>query len=112
MSSTSPTPCEPRRSPRASRPTPSTQGRSPTSCARPAARGLYRPARIARDRDLLRRVALTRMRSALKSRAGSVLAKQGIDRPYSDMFGPSGLRFLEALELPEARAGASTRRCG
>jgi transposase len=53
-------------------------------------------------RDLLRhRVALTRMRSALKNRAGSVLAKQGVDRPFSDMFGPAGLRFLEALELPE-----------
>jgi transposase len=53
-------------------------------------------------RDLLRhRVALTRMRSALKNRAGSILAKQGVDRPYSDMFGPAGLRFLTALELPE-----------
>ena len=53
-------------------------------------------------RDLLRhRVALTRMRSALKNRAGSILAKQGVDRPYSDMFGPAGRRFLEALELPE-----------
>jgi transposase len=42
------------------------------------------------------------MRSALKNRAGSVLAEQGVKRPYSDMFGPGGLRFLEALELPEA----------
>jgi transposase len=40
------------------------------------------------------------MRSALKNRAGSILAKQGVDRPYSEMFGPAGLRFLEALELP------------
>jgi transposase len=54
-------------------------------------------------RDLLRhRVALTRMRSALKNRAGSILAKQGIQRPFSDMFGPGGLRFLESLELPES----------
>ncbi|MGH2982708.1 MAG: IS110 family transposase [Solirubrobacterales bacterium] len=53
-------------------------------------------------RDLLRhRVALTRMRSALKNRAGSILAKQGIHRPYSDMFGVGGLEFLEALELRE-----------
>ena len=54
-------------------------------------------------RDLLRhRVALTRMRSALKNRAGSILAKQGVQRPFSDMFGPGGLRFLEALELAES----------
>ena len=60
------------------------------------------PRELRELRDLLRhRVALTRMRSALKNRAGSILAKQGVDRPYSDMFGPAGLRFLEALELPE-----------
>jgi transposase len=54
-------------------------------------------------RDLLRhRVALTRMRSALKQRAGAILAEQGIQRPYSDMFGPSGLRFLDGLELRES----------
>ena len=54
-------------------------------------------------RDLLRhRVALTRMRSALKQRVGAILAKRGIQRPYSDLFGPGGTRFLEALELPEA----------
>jgi transposase len=59
------------------------------------------PRELRELRDLLRhRVALTRMRSALKNRAGSILAKQGVDRPYSEMFGPAGLRFLEALELP------------
>jgi transposase len=64
----------------------------------------YIAPRALRDlRDLLRhRVALTRMRSALKNRAGSILAKQGIQRPFSDMFGPGGLRFLESLELPES----------
>jgi transposase len=61
------------------------------------------PRELRELRDLLRhRVALTRMRSALKNRAGSILAKQGVKRPYSDMFGPGGLRFLEALELPES----------
>jgi transposase len=51
-------------------------------------------------RDLLRhRVALTRMRSALKNRVSAVLAKNGIERPYSDLFGPGGLRFLAELEL-------------
>jgi transposase len=54
-------------------------------------------------RDLLRhRVALTRMRSALKQRVGAILAKNGVPRPYSDLFGPSGLRFLEELELRES----------
>src|SRR3954462_6373788 len=53
-------------------------------------------------RDLLRhRVALTRMRSALKNRVSAVLAKNGIERPYSDLFGPGGLRFLTELELRE-----------
>jgi transposase len=54
-------------------------------------------------RDLLRhRVALTRMRSALKNRVAAILAKNGIAAPYSDMFGPGGLRFLAELELREA----------
>jgi len=53
-------------------------------------------------RDLLRhRVALTRIRSALKNRVSAILAKNGVDRPYSDLFGPGGLRFLEELELRE-----------
>ena len=61
------------------------------------------PRELRELRDLLRhRVALTRMRSALKNRAGAMLAKQGVQRPYSDMFGPSGLRFLEALEMAES----------
>src|SRR5947208_16335833 len=51
-------------------------------------------------RDLLRhRIALTRIRSALKQRVGAVLAKQGIARPYSNLFGPGGSRFLTELEL-------------
>src|SRR5215213_9892683 len=54
-------------------------------------------------RDLLRhRVALTRMRTALKNRVAAILAKNGIAAPYSDMFGAGGQRFLAALELREA----------
>ena len=61
------------------------------------------PRELRELRDLLRhRVALTRMRAALKNRAGAILAKQGVQRPYSDMFGPGGLRFLDALELRES----------
>jgi transposase len=53
-------------------------------------------------RDLLRhRVALTRIRSALKQRVGAILAKHGIARPYSNLFGPGGLRFPDELELRE-----------
>jgi transposase len=53
-------------------------------------------------RDLLRhRVALTRIRSALKQRVGAILAKHGIQRPYSNLFGPGGMRFLTELELRE-----------
>jgi transposase len=53
-------------------------------------------------RDLLRhRVALTRIRSALKQRVGAILAKHGISRPYSNLFGPGGSRFLAELELRE-----------
>jgi transposase len=53
-------------------------------------------------RDLLRhRVALTRMRSALKQRVGAILAKHGIQRPHSNLFGPGGMRFLDELELRE-----------
>src|SRR6266511_4405723 len=41
------------------------------------------------------------MRSALKQRVGAVLAKNGIARPYSNLFGPGGSRFLAELELRE-----------
>ena len=53
-------------------------------------------------RDLLRhRVALTRIRSALKQRVGAILARHGIARPYSNLFGVGGSRFLAELELRE-----------
>src|SRR5215211_5903012 len=71
------------------------------------------PRELRELRDLLRhRVALTRMRSALKNRAGSILAKQGIQRPFSDMFGPGGLRFLESLELPESPRSRPRQHAG
>jgi transposase len=57
-------------------------------------------------RDLLRhRVALTRMRSALKNRVGAILAKHGIQRPCSDLFGPGGRDFLAAVALREGPRG-------
>jgi transposase len=42
------------------------------------------------------------MRSSLKNRVAAVLAKNGIQRAYSDLYGPSGLRFLAELELADA----------
>jgi len=61
------------------------------------------PRELRELRELLRhRVALTRMRSALKNRVGAILAKHGVQRPFTDMFGPSGRRFLHELALPDA----------
>src|SRR5437016_6286229 len=54
-------------------------------------------------RELLRhRIALTGMRSALKNRVHAILAKHGITREQSDLFGRGGREFLEALQLREA----------
>ena len=90
----------------------------PTCCRRPTstasvftraeAIALVRIApRELRDlRDLLRhRVALTRMRSALKNRVGAILAKHGIQRPCSDLFGSGGRDFLAAVALREGPRG-------
>jgi hypothetical protein len=64
---------------------------------------LPEPTRPPELRDLLRhRVALTRMRAALKNCAGAILAKYNVRRPFADVFGPGGLRFLETLVLPES----------
>src|SRR5262249_47978883 len=42
-----------------------------------------------------------RMRSALKHRVAAILAKNGVQPGYSDLFGPGGRRFLAELELRE-----------
>jgi transposase len=53
-------------------------------------------------RDLLRhRIALTQMRSALKNRVHALLAKHGIQRQHSDLFGKGGREFLAQLDLRE-----------
>src|ERR671936_3163719 len=81
----------------------STRVRSRICCAPICCRRPTSPRRQLRDlRDLLRhRVALTRIRSALKQRVGAILAKHGIARPYSNLFGVGGSRFLAELELGE-----------
>jgi transposase len=54
-------------------------------------------------RELLRhRVALTGMRSALKNRVHAILAKHGVTREHSDLFGKGGRQFLAELQLREA----------
>lgn len=54
-------------------------------------------------RELLRhRVALTGMRSALKNRVHAILAKHGITREHTDLFGKGGRLFLAELQLREA----------
>jgi len=54
-------------------------------------------------RELLRhRIALTGMRSALRNHVHAILAKHGIARQHSDLFGPGGRRFLAELQLREA----------
>lgn len=53
-------------------------------------------------RDLLRhRVALTQIRSALKNRVHAQLARHGIARRHSDLFGAGGREFLAELALRE-----------
>ena len=54
-------------------------------------------------RELLRhRIGLTAMRSALKNRVHAILAKHGITREHSDLFGKGGRQFLAQLALREA----------
>jgi transposase len=53
-------------------------------------------------RELLRhRIALTKLRTALKNRVHATLARQGIQNEHSDLFGRAGREFLERLELRE-----------
>jgi transposase len=53
-------------------------------------------------RDLLRhRIALTQMRTALKNRVHAQLARHGIQRRHSDLFGAGGREFLRGLGLRE-----------
>jgi transposase len=61
----------------------------------------YAPPREVRDlRDLLRhRATLVRVRTAAKNRIHSVLARYGIQHPFSDLFGKAGRAFLSQLHL-------------
>ena len=48
------------------------------------------------------RMALSRLRTGVKSRVQAILHRLGLLHPFSDLFGKAGRRFLEKLELPEA----------
>jgi transposase len=48
------------------------------------------------------RMALSRLRSGVKSRVQAILHRLGILHSFSDLFGKAGRRFLESLPLPEA----------
>ena len=63
----------------------------------------YIPPKEIRDvRELLRyRMSLVRIRTSLKNRAHSVLAKMGVRHSFSDVFSGAGLKFLKAVKLPE-----------
>ena len=55
-------------------------------------------------RELLRhRATLTRMRSAVKNRVHAILAKHGIPREHSDLFGKGGREFLAELRPGRVR---------
>lgn len=72
---------------------------------RPAARGYIAPRELRDLRDLLRqRVALTHMRTALRNRVHALIARHGIQRQHSDLFGAGGRRFLDraAVAAPAA----------
>jgi transposase len=48
------------------------------------------------------RMALSTLRSGVKNRVQAILHRLGILHPFSDLFGKSGRKFLEGLELPAA----------
>ena len=63
----------------------------------------YIPPREVRDlREILRhRAFLVYLQTAVKNRIHSYLSKQGLEPPFTDLFGKSGLAWLRALEIRE-----------
>lgn len=63
----------------------------------------YIPPREVRDlREILRHRAFTvYLQTAVKNRIHSCLSKQGIEAPFTDLFGKSGLAWLKTLEIRE-----------
>ena len=63
----------------------------------------YIPPREVRDlREILRhRAFLVYLQTAVKNRIHSSLSTQGLEPPFTDLFGKSGLAWLRALEIRE-----------
>lgn len=64
----------------------------------------YAPPREIRERREVHRfrISLVRIQTGLKNRVHAVLAKLGIEHPWTDLFGAAGREFLSSLSLPEA----------
>ncbi len=62
---------------------------------------MIHPNRETRDlRELLRyRASLVKLPTQLKNKIHSILSKNGILSPFSELFGKRGLRFLKEIEL-------------
>lgn len=65
----------------------------------PESRITPRDVRLVRER-LRYRIALVSMRTAIKCRVHSLLAKRGIAPDFSDLFGAAGRAYLERIDLP------------
>lgn len=64
--------------------------------------------RVRRERELARwRLHVVKRRTALKERVHATLATWGVPCPVSDLFGVSGRRLLDRMELPEPWAGTT-----
>jgi len=61
----------------------------------------YIPPREVRDlRELLRyRASLVRIRTKIKNKVHALIIKNGLEHPYSDLFGKKGRAWLASLEL-------------
>ncbi len=61
------------------------------------------PKHIRELRNLVRhRAYLVRQRVGLKNQVHALLTKEGIDTPFTDLFGSNGMQFLKQLELKES----------
>lgn len=64
----------------------------------------YIPSRETRDlRELLRyRASLVCLRTQIKNKIHAVLSKNGINPPYSDLFGKAGMAFVKQIKLRDS----------
>lgn len=65
----------------------------------------------ARRREVAARAALVRQRTQLRNRVHSVLHRNLVQAPLSDLFGAGGRRWLATVELPEPEREELAARC-